>query len=94
MAPELPFRQRLLSGSGAWDSSSFPRLSHPGPGHHDRVDAAAAANGLERLLPRRGATIALTKGNADVGVFRDIFVGPWFGTNRDLLPERLRALND
>jgi len=92
--PGVAVQAALAIGIGSMGFLVLPPTESSGPGHQDRVDAAAAANGLERLVPRRGDTITLTKSNADVGVFRDIFVGPWFGTNRDLLPERLRALLD
>ncbi|WES65833.1 hypothetical protein P0L94_07110 [Microbacter sp. GSS18] len=82
----------LTIGIGSMGFLVLPPTESSGPNHLDRVDAAAAENGLERLVPRRGAVATLTVGAADVGALRDIFVSPFEGSDRSLLPQRLRSL--
>lgn len=70
------------------------RTLDSGEGHHQRLDAAAAAAGLAPVLP-------LPEGKATLGVLkvpmnelRDVFVPPGFGSDTSLLPKGVRALDD
>lgn len=88
----LTMQSALTIGIGKIGFLVLPPTVSSGPGHLDRVDAAAARGGLERISPRRGASTSLTQGNADVGSFGRIFVPPFAGDNRSTLPEQLRKL--
>lgn len=82
----------LTIGIGRMAFLVLPPTESSGHDHLDRIDAAAAANGLQRIHPMRGVVPQLPEVTVDVPALRDIFVAPCEGDDRSLLPEAVREL--